>query len=173
MARPMALLLVAALCASPLRAQQDSARRHTDSLVTLIRSIVRNRDQIRVIQSEDRFIVEQPARWLDTLRQPGSIRVIQVRGNSAGTGARIGGMIGLLAGTAVGVAAGVSLANFCLGECPAASASENRSAGILGAIAGGFGGAMIGTAVGALVGLGIPSWHTRVTVRPDGRIEIR
>jgi hypothetical protein len=165
MLRQTALLIAAALIALPLQAQQDSTRRNSDLLVARLRPIVRNRTQIRVIQSEGSFVVEQPSRWLDTLRRPELIRAVQVRGNSAETGAMIGGLIGLAAGAIAGTLAGVQLG----GDF----GTSTGGTGMLGGVAVGAGGALVGMGIGALIGLGTPRWHTRVTVRPKGRIVVR
>ena len=173
MVRHTAALFAAILIAPPLQAQQDANVRHADSLRTLLRPIVRNRDQIRVVRYDGLFIVEQPRVWLDTLRQTEPLRRVQVRGNSSATGAKIGGVVGLVAGAVTGAAAGVALNNMCILGCPSRSAGENQSAALLGGLVGSVGGALVGTGVGALIGLAIPSWHTRISVRNDGRFEIR
>jgi len=167
-----ATLLAATLIAVPLQAQQDSTHRRADSLVALLRPIVSNRDRIRVVQGEGHFVVEQPGRWLDTLRRPELIQVVQVRGHSAGKGAMVGAVIGFAAGAIGGAAGAVALGNMCTLGCPSPSAADNQSAAVTGGVVGGIGGAVVGGLFGALIGAAIPHWHTRLTVRPDGRIEL-
>ena len=173
MVRMAGLLLASVLAVSPLHGQATSTERQADSLRTLLRPIVRNHDRIRVIQGSERFIVDQPRAWLDTLRRPMLLDRVQVRGNSSATGAKIGAVVGVVAGSIAGVAAGVAVANICIFACPGPSSVETGRAALLGGLVGGVGGAMVGVTVGALIGLAIPSWHTRISVRPDGRIQIR
>ena len=68
MVRQPLILIVAACFALPLQAQQDSA------LIGALRPVVHGRGEIRVLRYDNQFIVDRPARWLDTLHTTRDIR---------------------------------------------------------------------------------------------------
>jgi hypothetical protein len=124
---------------------------------------VNTKDRVRIRTRSHRWLiitrpnltttqVESPATDPFDLR---SVAVVQVRGNSAGTGAMVGAGVGFVPG----FLAGTLLAGFCLdfggGGCSDPSIGERLGVGVAVGIATASIGALLGAATGA-----IPRWKT-------------